>query len=141
MPFQEIVNTYGIPMYKEANPGLFTVVTFPFMFGMMFGDIGHGGLMLIGGLLLCAFHPWLKGGAMDAFCQIRYLICMMGMFAFYNGWIYNEFFAIPMEVFGSCYSEDVKKLNPNNDATGYLRTRADDGDWCVYSFGMDPRWF
>ena len=27
-PFQEIVNTYGIPRYKEANPGLFTIITF-----------------------------------------------------------------------------------------------------------------
>jgi V-type H+-transporting ATPase subunit a len=40
--FQEIVNTYGTPRYKEINPGFFAVVFFPFMFGIMFGDIGHG---------------------------------------------------------------------------------------------------
>ena len=40
--FQEIVNTYGVPRYKEINPGLFTIVTFPFLFGVMFADIGHG---------------------------------------------------------------------------------------------------
>lgn len=31
--FQEFVNTYGIPRYREANPALFTAATFPFLFG------------------------------------------------------------------------------------------------------------
>ena len=34
--FQEFVNTYGIPRYREANPALFTAATFPFLFvGML----------------------------------------------------------------------------------------------------------
>jgi len=51
-PFQEIVNTYGIPRYKEVNPALFAIPFFPFMFGIMFGDIGHGGLFLVGAILI-----------------------------------------------------------------------------------------
>jgi V-type H+-transporting ATPase subunit a len=27
-PFQEIVNTYGVPNYKEVNPALFSVISF-----------------------------------------------------------------------------------------------------------------
>lgn len=49
-PFQEIVNTYGIPRYREVNPGMFTIVMFPFLFGVMFGDIGHGGVLFIFGM-------------------------------------------------------------------------------------------
>ncbi len=30
--FQLIVNTYGVPKYKEVNPALFTIVTFPFLY-------------------------------------------------------------------------------------------------------------
>lgn len=50
---QEIVETYGTPRYKEANPSLFTTVTFPFLFGVMFGDIAHGTLLFLFGLYLC----------------------------------------------------------------------------------------
>ncbi len=51
--FQEIVDTYGVPRYQEANPALFTIVTFPFLFGVMFGDIGHGGVLFIFASILC----------------------------------------------------------------------------------------
>ena len=47
-----IVNEYGVPRYREINPGLFTIITFPFMFGVMFGDIEHGGLLTLLGLWL-----------------------------------------------------------------------------------------
>jgi len=75
----------------------------------------------------------------------------MGVFAFYNGWIYNEFFAIPTDIFGSCYDSEVNVLSvgknaTNNNATipekyGYPRFNPQKPNDCVYPFGMDPRWF
>lgn len=54
---------------------------------------------------------------------------MMGIFAFYCGWIYNEFFSIPLNVFGSCYGHP--------DENKYAHKEVD----CVYPFGFDPKWF
>jgi len=64
--FQEIVNTYGVPNYKEVNPSVFAIVTFPFLFGIMFGDIGHGFVLFLVGAFLCLFEAPLRARGMDA---------------------------------------------------------------------------
>ena len=58
--FQEIVNTYGIPTYKEVNPAVFAIVTFPFLFGIMFGDVGHGFVLFLVGSVLCIFSDVIR---------------------------------------------------------------------------------
>ncbi len=54
---QLIVDTYGVPKYKEANPALFCTVTFPFLFAVMFGDIMHGSMLLAIALWVLASGP------------------------------------------------------------------------------------
>ena len=51
-PFQEIVSTYGVPKYKEVIPAYFSIITLPFLFGIMFGNVGHGSFFLVVGLIL-----------------------------------------------------------------------------------------
>lgn len=144
--FQEIVNTYGIPMYKEVNPAVFACVTFPFLFGVMFGDVGHGGLLFIVGILLCLFDDQIKRTSMAGVSYARYLIFLMGMFAFYNGFIYNEFFAIPLELNQSCYYQELTVVSTQFAADGKTLVPKDYGyrkryDDCAYTFGVDSRWF
>jgi V-type H+-transporting ATPase subunit a len=102
-----VVDTYGIPTYLEANPTVITIVTFPFFFGMMFGDMGHGSIIMLFGMILMLFNDKLKDGAFKSVLPVRYLLFLMGFMATYCGFIYNEFFAIPTDIFGSCYSQST----------------------------------
>lgn len=150
--FQEIVNTYGVPTYKEVNPSVFACVTFPFLFGIMFGDMGHGLVLLLVGAFLCIFDGPIrrKAPGMAGILTARYIVLLMGIFATYCGVIYNDFMAIPIWAFESCY--DIRELrvgepgyNPNattpihghhNDQMAVFYKKD-----CVYPVGVDPAWY
>lgn len=55
------------------------------------------------------------------------MVLMMGLFAFYIGWIYNDFLSLSINVFGSCY-----------DIVGDAWEKKYDN--CTYMFGLDPAW-
>ncbi len=48
-PFEFLVKTYGTPSHNEIDPTLFVAITYVLMFGLMFGDVGHGLVLLIAG--------------------------------------------------------------------------------------------
>ena len=50
-PFELLVNQYGIPAYGEVDPTPWFAVTFLLMFGMMFGDLGHGAVIALAAVL------------------------------------------------------------------------------------------
>ncbi|MDJ0806084.1 MAG: V-type ATPase 116kDa subunit family protein [Gammaproteobacteria bacterium] len=50
-PFSILVSQYGVPRYGEFNPTSLFAITFVCMFGMMFGDVGHGAVFFIAALL------------------------------------------------------------------------------------------
>lgn len=89
--FQEITNTYGIPNYKEANPSMVNIVTFPFLFGVMFGDIMHGIWLLVFSTWLCWADRSKTGTLANSLAPVRYLFLLMGVFSTFMGFIYNDF--------------------------------------------------
>jgi V/A-type H+-transporting ATPase subunit I len=44
-PFERLTTLYGTPSYEEVEPTAFLAVSFLLLFGMMFGDVGHGALL------------------------------------------------------------------------------------------------
>lgn len=147
---QELIHTYGIPRYKEVTPVFFSTVTFPFIFGVMFGDVGHGTLLTLAGIYLIRNAEDLRYSQPSLF-TFRYMIFMMGFFATFAGFMYNDFFATPLNLFGSRYAPLAPTLqvgeleplfDPYNGATPPSNviippTYQHAGP---YPFGIDPAW-
>lgn len=138
--FQAIVDAYGIAKYKEVNPGLFAVITFPFLFAVMFGDFGHGIMMTMAASYLVYNEKRLAGSKDEMFKMLyggRYIVLLMGIFSIYVGLIYNDIFSIPMFLESSGWKfVNATKLDAKNQTVYFTKAEHE----FTYPFGVDPRW-
>ncbi|XP_073278035.1 V-type proton ATPase subunit a3 [Primulina huaijiensis] len=136
--YQEIVDAYGVAKYQEANPGVFTIVTFPFLFAVMFGDWGHGICLLLATLFLIFRERKLSsqklGDIMEMTFGGRYVILLMALFSIYTGLIYNEFFSVPFELFARSAYVCRDPACRDSTTVGLIKERD------TYPFGVDPAW-
>ena len=142
--FQALVNTYGTPRYREANPGAFCCIFFPFLFGIMFGDFGHGLLLAcFGYFLITKEKDWGDGAGLNDMVQMcyggRYIIFLNGLFGAYVGFMYNEAFAFPMNWFHGSrwFNEEDPSLPCEVEHDGTVPICALDQP---YPVGIDPIW-
>jgi V/A-type H+-transporting ATPase subunit I len=68
-PFELFTEMLGVPSAGEADPTRVVAIATPLMFGYMFGDVGHGAVLLLAGFMLRQRYPALRlliyGGAMS----------------------------------------------------------------------------
>ena len=143
--YQEFVNTYGIPRYREANPALFTAATFPFLFGVMYGDVGHGTFLLLTGLFLVWNEEKTESGPKPdeltgGLHTARYMLLMMGFFAVYAGLVYNDCFSLGLNLFGSRWHFDGQEDGEVEEGDVAELIAEFGSDDAVYPFGLDPMW-
>ncbi|EOD23220.1 vacuolar H+-ATPase V0 sector, subunits a [Emiliania huxleyi CCMP1516] len=140
-----LVNTYGTPRYREVNPGAFCCILFPYLFGIMFGDFGHG-------LLFAGFGYWLiskekewegkdLGDMLEMVYGGRYICFLNGLFGAFVGLLYNEAFAFPMGFFGTSRWEGFEE----EGLSGMTVDERPLADRCelsgpIYPVGIDPIW-
>ena len=88
-PFKMLVAAYGSPEYEELEPTLFVAISYVLMFGMMFGDVGHGAVLATGGLigLLASRSEKLRDGGL--------LLLFAGVSSMIFGVIYGSCFGLP----------------------------------------------
>ncbi|XP_073539671.1 V-type proton ATPase 116 kDa subunit a 1 isoform X2 [Phyllobates terribilis] len=152
--FQNLVDAYGIGSYREINPAPYTIITFPFLFAVMFGDFGHGILMTLFGVWMVVRESRILSQKTDneLFNMVfsgRYIILLMGLFSVYTGLIYNDCFSKALNLFGSSWSVRPMFTSPKANWTEQLLKSASvlQLDPAVngvfngpYPFGIDPIW-
>lgn len=86
--FSPLVRMYGTVPYADLDPTFLVGITYILMFGVMFGDVGHGALIVAGALLL-------RSGRIRALSRIRHLwpfLLGAGVTGMAAGLLYGEFF-------------------------------------------------
>ncbi|XP_030409397.1 V-type proton ATPase 116 kDa subunit a [Gopherus evgoodei] len=151
--FQNIVDAYGVGSYREMNPAPYIIITFPFLFAVMFGDCGHGAIMLAFALWMVTNEKTLlaqksNNEIWNTFFGGRYLILLMGIFSIYTGFIYNDCFSKSFNIFGSSWH--TRPMFRNNTWNLHVLEenqvlQLDPAVPGVYSgnpypFGIDPIW-
>lgn len=86
--FEVLVTTYGRPIYGELDPTPLLALTFPLIFGMMFGDVGHGLLLLVFGLLLASR----KVASLRSMAGLGKVVTICGVTAIIFGFLYGSLF-------------------------------------------------
>ncbi|XP_039481392.1 V-type proton ATPase 116 kDa subunit a [Drosophila santomea] len=149
--FQNLIDAYGMADYKELNPAPYTIITFPFLFAVMFGDLGHGILLIFFSLIMIWKHRMIEkyqiastseNEILNILFAGRYIILLMGIFSVYMGIIYNIVMAKSFNLFGSswrCRYNETTVYDPAFHVTldsshPYFYS----GD--PYPLGMDPVW-
>ena len=145
------MDSYGVNTYREVNPAVFTIATFPFLFAVMFGDAGHGTILLITALFLIYKEKTLEKKVEDSeifkiFFGGRYIIFMMGCFSIYTGLIYNDIFAKSFNIFGSHFSVtqnfSASSSQPLNLLEEFMLDPKNKSSYSgtPYPMGVDPVW-
>ncbi|MDG6922453.1 MAG: hypothetical protein JRN67_04075 [Nitrososphaerota archaeon] len=83
--FENIALQRGIPKYNEIDPTPVVAFVFPFFFGMMFGDVGHGVTLVILGWYLAFRTKFLYWGK---------LLVILGSSTLAVGFVRGTFFGL-----------------------------------------------
>lgn len=97
--FQDVTNTFGIPAPDEINPGVFNLFLVPFLFGSMFGDVGHGLILLFLSIFIIQKGHKIKSELFEMIYMGRYMMLVCSFATIYFGILYSDFFSLPFNLF------------------------------------------
>ena len=83
-PFEMMVRLYSLPSYTEIDPTPVLAITYIIMFGMMFGDIGQGLVLALGGFIVYRLKK----------IDLAGIVSLVGLSAALFGWIYGSIFGL-----------------------------------------------
>jgi V/A-type H+-transporting ATPase subunit I len=86
--FQPLVDTYATLPYRDVNPSIVAGLAYVVMFGMMFGDVGHGALLVAFGAVLA----WRRSARLARLRWAAPFVVGAGLAAMAFGLVYGEAF-------------------------------------------------
>ncbi|MBN2136403.1 MAG: hypothetical protein JW720_01210 [Sedimentisphaerales bacterium] len=89
-PFQMLVSNFGIPQYGTIDPTPFVMPLYLAMFGLMFGDIGQGLVLMITGML--GVFAFKKNSEKEGMRNLSWLIVWCGGSSMLFGALFGSFF-------------------------------------------------
>jgi len=106
--YQKIATAFGVPNYYEVDPSVFMLFSFPIIFGLMFGDVGQGSVLLILTLLLYMLKRRnVKTSEIFTYLiQGSPLLVMCSISTIFFGFLYGEFFGFEL------YNEEAAHYLP-----------------------------
>jgi V/A-type H+-transporting ATPase subunit I len=81
-PFELFIEMYGLPHYGDFDPTFYVAITYSLLFGIMFGDLGQGLVLVIGGF---ALWKWKK-------MTLAAVAMRIGLFSMFFGTMFGSFF-------------------------------------------------
>ena len=99
-PFEMFIKMYGLPKSGEMDPTIFVGIMYSFIFGAMFGDVGQGLLLFIGGAILYFTKKMNLAG----------IVSLAGIFSTFFGFMFGS-------VFGFEDIIEAKWIRPINHMT------------------------
>lgn len=83
-PFEMFIKMYGLPAYNEMDPTIFVALTYTLMFGIMFGDVGQGFCLAVGGFILYKVKKM----------NLAAIVSVAGCFSTIFGFLYGSLFGL-----------------------------------------------
>lgn len=109
-PFEMFIRMYGIPSYNEIDPTIFVALTYAFIFGVMFGDVGQGICLAVGGFLLYHFKK----------INLAAIVGTAGIFSTFFGFMFGSIFGFE-DIIDAVWLRPVSQMS-NVPFVGKLNT-------------------
>jgi V/A-type H+-transporting ATPase subunit I len=87
-PFVPLVRSYGVPRYGEFDPVLLFAIAYLTLFGAMFGDVGHGAVILVASAFLGGRLAWLRWVGMLAGASSMMFGVLYGSVFGFESWLH-----------------------------------------------------
>lgn len=137
-PYDDLCNAYGLPARNEIRPSIFAVALFPITFGIMYGDVGHGSMIVGFGAYLMFYLPNEpeSNSPLAYIYKWRLAILILGLSSCFFGLLYGDMFGQSLKLASSSFKASPVQLKPGSRV--FVHEMIEPGN--AYPFGIDWRW-